>query len=204
MDRALGHHVTPPQRLLGKDLSIGFGTPRGPGRSAPYPLCLHAGKSLYRVDAAWASPQRASRLRVHGSGDWPDPGHRSRHLCLFLRQAVSRVRVLERHRGPDRKPGSPGQCVRDQLLEYPPPALPESGYQRPPGPISRLESGQRPPGRTGEGPAKVRRAISEAGWNSWSLATAVLEQTGKQVFIDTARDHQRPKYLISIRCWMCA
>ncbi len=42
---------------------------------------------------------------------------------------------------------------------------------------------------------KVRRAISEAGWNSWSLATAVLEQTGKQVFIDTARDHQRPKYL---------
>lgn len=41
----------------------------------------------------------------------------------------------------------------------------------------------------------VRRAISEMGWNTWSLATAVLERTGKRVFVDTARDHQRPKYL---------
>jgi hypothetical protein len=41
----------------------------------------------------------------------------------------------------------------------------------------------------------VRAAISATGWNSWSLAKAVLERTGKQVFIDTARDHQRPKYL---------
>jgi hypothetical protein len=45
------------------------------------------------------------------------------------------------------------------------------------------------------GSGRVRRAISEAGWNSWSLATAVLESTGKKVFVDTARDHQRPKYL---------
>jgi hypothetical protein len=41
----------------------------------------------------------------------------------------------------------------------------------------------------------IRRAISETGWNTWSLATAVLERTGKRVFVDTARDHQRPKYL---------
>ncbi|HET6777759.1 MAG TPA: sulfotransferase [Gemmatimonadales bacterium] len=41
----------------------------------------------------------------------------------------------------------------------------------------------------------IRRAISEMGWNTWSLATAVLERTGKTVFVDTARDHQRPKYL---------
>jgi hypothetical protein len=43
----------------------------------------------------------------------------------------------------------------------------------------------------------VRRAISEMGWNTWSLASAVLERTGKRVFVDTARDHQRPKYLWS-------
>lgn len=42
---------------------------------------------------------------------------------------------------------------------------------------------------------RVRTAISEMGWNSWSLATAVLEKTGKSVFVDTSRDHQRPKYL---------
>jgi hypothetical protein len=42
---------------------------------------------------------------------------------------------------------------------------------------------------------RVRRAISEMGWNTWSLASAVLERTGKRVFVDTARDHQRPKYL---------
>jgi hypothetical protein len=41
----------------------------------------------------------------------------------------------------------------------------------------------------------ARRAISQMGWNTWSLASAVLERTGKTVFIDTARDHQRPKYL---------
>lgn len=44
---------------------------------------------------------------------------------------------------------------------------------------------------------RVRRAISEMGWNTWSLASAVLEKTGKTVFVDTARDHQRPKYLAS-------
>jgi len=42
---------------------------------------------------------------------------------------------------------------------------------------------------------RVRQAVSEVGWNTWSLASAVLEKTGKTVFIDTARDHQRPKYL---------
>jgi hypothetical protein len=41
----------------------------------------------------------------------------------------------------------------------------------------------------------VKAAIADAGWNTWSLASAVLERTGKTVFIDTARDHQRPKYL---------
>ena len=41
----------------------------------------------------------------------------------------------------------------------------------------------------------IRNAISKMGWNTWSLATAVLEKTGKTVFVDTARDHQRPKYL---------
>jgi Sulfotransferase family len=43
--------------------------------------------------------------------------------------------------------------------------------------------------------APARAAISEMGWNSWSLAKAVLEKTGKTVFVDTSRDHQRPKYL---------
>jgi Sulfotransferase family len=47
----------------------------------------------------------------------------------------------------------------------------------------------------GKSPA-VKRAISTMGWNTWSLATAVLERTGKTVFVDTARDHQRPKYLV--------
>jgi hypothetical protein len=41
----------------------------------------------------------------------------------------------------------------------------------------------------------VREALSQTAWNSWSLATAVLERTGKTVFVDTARDHQRPKHL---------
>ncbi len=43
--------------------------------------------------------------------------------------------------------------------------------------------------------AKVKRAIDQMAWNSWSLALAVLERTGKSVFVDTSRDHQRPKYL---------
>jgi hypothetical protein len=41
----------------------------------------------------------------------------------------------------------------------------------------------------------VRRAMLRMGWHSWSLASAVLARTGKSVFIDTSRDHQRPKYL---------
>jgi Sulfotransferase family len=40
-----------------------------------------------------------------------------------------------------------------------------------------------------------REAIQRMGWHSWSLASAVLSRTGKSVFIDTSRDHQRPKYL---------
>jgi hypothetical protein len=43
----------------------------------------------------------------------------------------------------------------------------------------------------------ARTEIAEMGWNTWSLASAVLEGTGKAVFIDTARDHQRPKYLVT-------
>ena len=43
----------------------------------------------------------------------------------------------------------------------------------------------------------IRRAIVQMGWNSWSLASAVLERTGKTVFVDTSRDHQRPKCLAS-------
>jgi hypothetical protein len=43
---------------------------------------------------------------------------------------------------------------------------------------------------------RIRGAIMEAGWNTWGLAAAVLERTGKAVFVDTARDHQRPKYLV--------
>jgi len=43
----------------------------------------------------------------------------------------------------------------------------------------------------------ARAAIAEMGWNTWSLASAVLQTTGKTVFVDTARDHQRPKYLVT-------
>ena len=43
--------------------------------------------------------------------------------------------------------------------------------------------------------AAADRAITAMQWNTWSLATAVLEGTGKRVFVDTTRDHQRPKYL---------
>lgn len=42
---------------------------------------------------------------------------------------------------------------------------------------------------------RVGAAIAQMGWNTWSLASAVLERTGKTVFVDTSRDHQRPKYL---------
>jgi hypothetical protein len=41
----------------------------------------------------------------------------------------------------------------------------------------------------------IKRATSAIAWNTWSLASAVLDVTGKKVFVDTARDHQRPKYL---------
>ena len=41
----------------------------------------------------------------------------------------------------------------------------------------------------------ARARVADMGWRTWSLATAVLELTGKRVFVDTARDHQRPKYL---------
>jgi hypothetical protein len=41
----------------------------------------------------------------------------------------------------------------------------------------------------------ISKAVGGMGWNTWSLAAAVLEHTGKTVFVDTARDHQRPKYL---------
>jgi hypothetical protein len=41
----------------------------------------------------------------------------------------------------------------------------------------------------------ARDAILRMGWSSWSLAAAVLARSGKSVFIDTSRDHQRPKYL---------
>lgn len=41
----------------------------------------------------------------------------------------------------------------------------------------------------------VRRRVSEARASTWSLARSVLEETGRTVFVDTARDHQRPRYL---------
>ena len=41
----------------------------------------------------------------------------------------------------------------------------------------------------------ISEAVSDMGWNTWALAAAILEKTGKTVFVDTARDHQRPKYL---------
>lgn len=41
----------------------------------------------------------------------------------------------------------------------------------------------------------ARNAMLDMGWNSWALARAVLDRTGKRVFVDTSRDHQRPKYL---------
>lgn len=41
----------------------------------------------------------------------------------------------------------------------------------------------------------IRRTLEEARRSTWSVARAVLDVTGKTVFVDTARDHQRPKYL---------
>lgn len=42
----------------------------------------------------------------------------------------------------------------------------------------------------------IRGSVSRANRSTWSLARAVLEETGSSVFVDTARDHQRPKYLM--------
>ncbi|HEU4527396.1 MAG TPA: sulfotransferase [Actinomycetota bacterium] len=42
----------------------------------------------------------------------------------------------------------------------------------------------------------VRRRMTEARRSSWTLARAVLDATGASVFVDTARDHQRPRYLM--------
>ncbi len=41
----------------------------------------------------------------------------------------------------------------------------------------------------------VQRMVDGPGWRSWALARAILEASGKRVFVDTARDHQRPKLL---------
>jgi hypothetical protein len=41
----------------------------------------------------------------------------------------------------------------------------------------------------------IQDRLTSARDDTWSLATAVLAITGERVFIDTARDHQRPKYL---------
>ncbi len=43
----------------------------------------------------------------------------------------------------------------------------------------------------------IRRALAGARDATWSLARAVLESTGASVFVDSARDHQRPKYLMA-------
>ena len=43
----------------------------------------------------------------------------------------------------------------------------------------------------------IRRTVAEARLSTWSLARAVLDVTGKAVFVDTARDHQRPRYLMA-------
>ena len=42
---------------------------------------------------------------------------------------------------------------------------------------------------------RSKAAVERVGWRTWSLARAVLGRTGKTVFVDTARDHQRPKFL---------
>jgi len=41
----------------------------------------------------------------------------------------------------------------------------------------------------------LKRRVAEARASTWSLAKAVLEETGKTVFVDTARYHQRPRQL---------
>lgn len=42
----------------------------------------------------------------------------------------------------------------------------------------------------------IKDALVEARRSSWALAKSILDMTGKSVFVDTARDHQRPKYLV--------
>lgn len=42
----------------------------------------------------------------------------------------------------------------------------------------------------------INDALVEVRRSSWALAKSILEMTGKKVFVDTARDHQRPKYLV--------
>jgi len=42
---------------------------------------------------------------------------------------------------------------------------------------------------------RVRGSLLETASRNWAFARAVLEATGKRVFVDTARDHQRPKFL---------
>lgn len=41
----------------------------------------------------------------------------------------------------------------------------------------------------------IASSLQEARSSTWALASSVLEMTGTSVFVDTARDHQRPKYL---------
>jgi len=41
----------------------------------------------------------------------------------------------------------------------------------------------------------AKLAVKEAGWKSWALADAVLAVTGTSVFVDTARDRDRPALL---------
>ncbi len=43
----------------------------------------------------------------------------------------------------------------------------------------------------------IKDTLEEARRSSWALAKSILDMTGKKVFVDTARDHQRPKYLVS-------
>ncbi|HSJ45314.1 MAG TPA: sulfotransferase [Euzebyales bacterium] len=45
----------------------------------------------------------------------------------------------------------------------------------------------------------IHRTLVGARSSTWSLARAVLDVTGRTVFVDTARDHQRPGYLAPAR-----
>lgn len=42
----------------------------------------------------------------------------------------------------------------------------------------------------------LKNALVEARRSSWALAKSILEMTDSNVFVDTSRDHQRPKYLV--------